>query len=78
MVEIFQERRNTLLHVCQKNESAYVGLNNENIVRSHFVVDRKHKFVYCSMEKVGSTFWRRLFQVRFKAMKNVDVFRIKI
>lgn len=59
----FQERRNTLLHVCQKNESAYVGRNSVNVVRRHFVVDRKHKFVYCAMEKVASSFWRRLFQI---------------
>ncbi|KAK3102514.1 hypothetical protein FSP39_011896 [Pinctada imbricata] len=51
------------MKVCEGKEFTYVGNNSETIVRNHFVYDLKTKLVYCAMEKIGSTFWRRLFQI---------------
>lgn len=61
-LKVFNDRRNTMINACSSNES-YTVKNTEGTLRSHFVIDRNHKFIYCAMEKIGSTFWRRLFQV---------------
>ena len=63
MDRIHEQRKATLLKECDGKEFLYIGKNADRVVRSHFVYDKPHRVVYCAMEKIGSTFWRRLFQV---------------
>ncbi|OWF40485.1 Carbohydrate sulfotransferase 11 [Mizuhopecten yessoensis] len=54
-----------MLEACAGREldPAFRGNSSQNSIKSHFVVDRKHRILYCAIEKVGSTFWRRLWQI---------------
>lgn len=60
---IHRERRTRLQEVCSNRNLAYLGKSREEQVREHFIFDEKSQVLYCTIEKVGSTFWRRLFQV---------------
>ncbi|KAJ8315792.1 hypothetical protein KUTeg_007942, partial [Tegillarca granosa] len=63
MESIHMQRRQTMIEACTGKEKEYVGNNSAKIVGDHIVVDRNHKIVYCGIEKVGSSFWRRIFQL---------------
>ncbi|XP_033732831.1 carbohydrate sulfotransferase 11-like [Pecten maximus] len=39
------------------------SLYGEDLVRQHLLVDRGHHLVFCGVEKVGLTFWRRFFSI---------------
>ncbi|XP_052071953.1 carbohydrate sulfotransferase 11-like [Mytilus californianus] len=75
-LKIFKDRRNTMIDACSSNETSYTAKNTEGTLRNHFVIDRKHKFIYCAMEKIGSTFWRRLFQIISGSSKKTSPFDI--
>ena len=59
-------RRQLLVEACEGKEMVYVGNNSEKIVRTHLFYDRQHKFVYCGIEKIGTTFWKRVIKVRLR------------
>lgn len=60
---VHNKRRKHLQEVCRYKKMTYLGFSPESDVRNHFVFDENSRIVYCSIEKVGSTFSRRLFQV---------------
>ncbi|XP_078313637.1 carbohydrate sulfotransferase 11-like isoform X3 [Crassostrea virginica] len=60
---VHRDRRERLREVCRHRKVTYLGTSPEEAVRQHFVFDSNSQIVYCAMEKVGSTFWRRLFQI---------------
>ncbi|XP_060067516.1 carbohydrate sulfotransferase 11-like [Ylistrum balloti] len=62
---VYAVRRKTMLEACSRRDIdlASRGNSSQNSIKDHFVVDRKHRILYCAMEKVGSTFWRRLWQI---------------
>ena len=46
-------------------------------MKEHLTIDQSHKLVYCAIEKVGCTFWKRIFQI-ISGSKNVsNPFHIK-
>ena len=46
-------------------------------MKEHLTIDKKHKLVYCAIEKIGCTFWKRVFQI-ISGFKNVtDPFEIQ-
>ncbi|XP_069120321.1 carbohydrate sulfotransferase 11-like [Argopecten irradians] len=46
-----------------KSMSTKPGLYSEDLIRQHLLVDRGRKLVFCGVEKVGLTFWRRFFSI---------------
>lgn len=60
---VHKKRREHLQEICRYKKMTFLGFSPENAVRNHFVFDQNSRILYCAMEKVGSTFWRRLFQV---------------
>ena len=65
----YRDRREQLREVCRQRKVTYFGTSPEEAVRQRFVFDLNSQIVYCATEKVGSTLWRRLFQVRRKICK---------
>ena len=63
---VHRDRRELLCEVCRHRKVTYLSTRPEEAVRQHFVFDSNSQIVYCAMEKVGSTFWQKLFQVRQK------------
>ncbi|XP_021345508.1 carbohydrate sulfotransferase 13-like [Mizuhopecten yessoensis] len=63
--KLYAKRRKTMLDACAGRDfdPAFRGNSSQNSIKDHFIVDRKHRIIYCAMEKVGSTFWRRLWQI---------------
>ncbi|KAK6179047.1 hypothetical protein SNE40_011494 [Patella caerulea] len=59
--KILEERRKTLMSYCAGKEM--IGKFTETEVKKNLLYDIKHKFIYCAVEKVGTRFWRRLFQI---------------
>ncbi|XP_069127517.1 carbohydrate sulfotransferase 11-like [Argopecten irradians] len=61
----YAARRQTMLDACAGREfdKEMRGNSSQDSVKDHIVVDRNHRILYCAIEKVGSTFWRRLWQV---------------
>ncbi|XP_064598737.1 carbohydrate sulfotransferase 11-like [Liolophura sinensis] len=61
---VYRGRRDHLVSTCSNpNISSIKGSNQEVVVRDHFFVDHKHKAIYCGIEKVGCTFWKRVLQI---------------
>jgi hypothetical protein len=51
--------------------------NSENAVKEHLTIDKKNNLVYCAIEKIGCTFWKRVFQI-ISGFRNVtDPFQIQ-
>ncbi|KAK3584673.1 hypothetical protein CHS0354_001257 [Potamilus streckersoni] len=73
----FVERRNHLQQQCQILRQYYHVQNSEMAVKEHLTIDKRHKLVYCAIEKIGCTFWKRIFQILI-GFKNVsDPFHIQ-
>ena len=68
--ERFNERRRNLQQTCH-NLSLTGMSSSEGATKSHFLLDDKHKLVYCFVEKNGCTFWKRVFQI-LNGFKNVS------
>ena len=75
--ERFQKRRQHLKEQCGKVEKYYFAQNSENAVKEHLTIDKDHRLVYCAVEKIGCTFWKRVFQI-LSGFRNVsDPFQIQ-
>lgn len=73
---VHNKRRKHLQEVCRYKKMTYLGFSPESDVRNHFVFDENSRIVYCSIEKVGSTFSRRLFQILAENSKSKSPFDI--
>lgn len=40
-----------------------IGREPDRSISSHFQVSKSHQLIYCSIEKAGTTFWRRVLQM---------------
>ncbi|XP_061165972.1 carbohydrate sulfotransferase 10-like [Saccostrea echinata] len=40
-----------------------IGREPDRTIQNHFQMSKSHKLIYCSIEKAGTTFWRRVLQV---------------
>ncbi|XP_064610921.1 carbohydrate sulfotransferase 11-like [Liolophura sinensis] len=59
-----RQRHDTLLSACSDMDwLEYRGNSSEMSVRNHLVVDRRSKLIFCTIEKIGSTFWKRVLQI---------------
>lgn len=75
--ERFSRRRNHLQKQCDKMQKYFEIQHSENAVKEHLTIDKKNKLVYCAIEKIGCTFWKRVFQI-ISGFKNVtDPFQIQ-
>ncbi|KAL4220077.1 hypothetical protein ACF0H5_020488 [Mactra antiquata] len=75
--ERFANRRQHLQQQCEKMHGYFEIQNSENAVKEHLTIDKKNKLVYCAIEKIGCTFWKRVFQI-INGFKNVsDPFHIQ-
>ncbi|KAH3806571.1 carbohydrate sulfotransferase 13-like [Dreissena polymorpha] len=75
--ERFAQRRRHLQDQCADLPSYFGTQNSENAVKEHLTIDTKHNLVYCAIEKIGSTFWKRVYQI-LSGFKNVsDPFEIQ-
>ncbi|WAR28580.1 CHST9-like protein [Mya arenaria] len=73
----FAKRRSHLQEQCKVLKRYYDTQNSENAVKEHLTINRKHNLVYCAIEKIGCTFWKRVFQI-LSGFKNVtDPFQIQ-
>ena len=73
----YQGRRDRLLKICRGNEEIYIGNNTETDVKTRLIVDRTHNFIYCAIEKIGSTFWKRIVQILIGYRKTNNPFDIR-
>ncbi|XP_050406670.1 carbohydrate sulfotransferase 9 [Patella vulgata] len=73
---ILQERKRRLHSYCSGKELEKVGNNDDEVLKKHFYHDIKHNFLYCSVEKIGSTFWKRLLQIISGHSKKSSPFEI--
>ena len=75
--ERFTRRRLQLQEQCNEMREYFEAQNSENAVKEHLTIDKKHKIVYCAIEKIGCTFWKRVFQI-LSGFRNVtDPFQIQ-
>ncbi|KAK3095285.1 hypothetical protein FSP39_012778 [Pinctada imbricata] len=73
----FEERNRIVRRECTRLKSYYVAQNSEAAVKEHLVINRKKNLVYCAIEKIGCTFWKRIFQI-LSGWRNVsNPFNIK-
>lgn len=73
----FEERNKHLRNECSRLKNYYIAQNSEAAVKEHLVINRKSKIVYCAIEKIGCTFWKRIFQI-LSGWRNVtDPFSIR-
>lgn len=73
----FKRRREHLLRQCDNMKGYFEVQNSENAVKEHLTIDRKSRLVYCAIEKIGCTFWKRVFQI-ISGFRNVtDPFQIQ-
>ncbi|XP_052107212.1 carbohydrate sulfotransferase 14-like [Mytilus californianus] len=73
----FTKRNHIVKEGCRTLKQYYIAQNSEAAVKEHLVVDRKKNIVYCAIEKIGCTFWKRIFQI-LSGWRNVsDPFSIK-
>lgn len=73
----FKERNQRVSEGCRTLKQYYIAQNSEAAVKEHLVIDRKKNIVYCAIEKIGCTFWKRIFQI-LSGWRNVsDPFSIK-
>lgn len=73
----FRRRREHLQNQCEKLHGYFEIQNSENAVKEHLTIDKKNKLVYCAIEKIGCTFWKRVFQI-ISGFRNVsDPFQIQ-
>lgn len=73
----FVRRRLQLQEQCNEMREYFEAQNSENAVKEHLTIDKKHKIVYCAIEKIGCTFWKRVFQI-LSGFRNVtDPFQIQ-
>ncbi|XP_052079440.1 carbohydrate sulfotransferase 11-like isoform X2 [Mytilus californianus] len=61
---IMKSRKQNLDKQCYNRID--VGRSDENNFKAHMQFVPDDKMVYCGIEKVGSTFWRRLIQLLYK------------
>ncbi|XP_060073300.1 carbohydrate sulfotransferase 11-like [Ylistrum balloti] len=61
----FEARRFNISEVCQAGEVYQVLPKLVSIKDRNFLYDSKHNFIYCMVEKIGSTFWRRVFHLLY-------------
>ncbi|XP_045199726.2 carbohydrate sulfotransferase 11-like [Mercenaria mercenaria] len=75
VVDRFIERKQHLKDKC--SNISLDTLASEVAVKQHLIIDDKYRLVYCSIEKNGCTFWRRVFQI-LNGFKNVtDPFKTR-
>lgn len=75
--ERFSRRREHLQKQCRVLHNYFEVQNSENAVKEHLTIDKKHQLVYCAIEKIGCTFWKRVFQI-ISGFRNVsDPFHIQ-
>lgn len=75
--ERFASRRQHLQQQCEILQDYFEIQNSENAVKEHLTIDKKQKLVYCAIEKIGCTFWKRVFQI-ISGFRNVtDPFQIQ-
>ncbi|XP_045199727.2 carbohydrate sulfotransferase 14-like [Mercenaria mercenaria] len=61
VVDRFIERKQHLKDKC--SNISLDTLASEVAVKQHLIIDDKFKLVYCTIEKNGCTFWKRVFQI---------------
>ncbi|XP_045199729.2 carbohydrate sulfotransferase 11-like isoform X2 [Mercenaria mercenaria] len=73
----FKRRREHLQAQCNSMQGYFEIQNSENAVKEHLTIDKKNRLVYCAIEKIGCTFWKRVFQI-ISGFRNVtDPFQIQ-
>ncbi|XP_053404571.1 carbohydrate sulfotransferase 13-like [Mercenaria mercenaria] len=68
VVDRFIQRKQHLKDKCSIISLDTVA--SEVAVKQHLIIDDKYKLVYCTIEKNGCTFWKRVFQI-LNGFKNV-------
>ncbi|XP_060605566.1 carbohydrate sulfotransferase 11-like [Ruditapes philippinarum] len=66
---LFSERRQKIEERC--DNISHIGKTTDFAIKSHLIIDKKYKLVYCFVEKNGCTFWKRVFQI-LNGFKNVS------
>lgn len=59
----FRTRRHNLIKACENQNVYQVRPTLKSIKDRNLLYDVKHNYVYCMVEKVGCTFWRRIFHL---------------
>ncbi|XP_021372475.1 carbohydrate sulfotransferase 14-like [Mizuhopecten yessoensis] len=59
----FETMKFNLLEACQSKSVYQVHPTLGSIKDRNLLYDYKHNFIYCMVEKIGSTFWRRVFHL---------------
>ena len=72
------DKRQNITDYCAKNieENVYLKEANENVGRSQQLVyfDFAHSFLFCQMQKIGSSTWNRIL-LRIRDIKNVQQYQ---
>ena len=75
--ERFLQRLNHLQKECVRLQMPYEAHDSRIQVSEHLNIDRNRKLVYCSVQKVGCTFWNRVFQILTNSKNISNPFQIK-
>ncbi|KAK7473854.1 hypothetical protein BaRGS_00034905 [Batillaria attramentaria] len=72
---LISKRRLHLLRTCSKmNKTAHFRDNHTVNTERNFFLDYSHHLVYCAVEKVGSSFWKRAFKILNNMAPNGSLF----
>ncbi|XP_021373712.1 carbohydrate sulfotransferase 13-like [Mizuhopecten yessoensis] len=63
MEAIYQERRNRMLKACVGREAEMKGKNTAKYVKNNIIIDQVLGIAYCPVEKIASTFWKRVLRL---------------
>ncbi|XP_033741378.1 carbohydrate sulfotransferase 9-like [Pecten maximus] len=71
-LEKFKERQAHLLENCHPNTNFEKNPKFEYVKKRFLLYDSKSNFVFCMVQKIGCTFWRRLFHsLKYKDISDV-------
>ncbi|XP_050418896.1 carbohydrate sulfotransferase 10 isoform X2 [Patella vulgata] len=70
------ERRNNMSNFCHRQVSQNTTKRTMENIKKKLLYSPEKKFLYCPVEKVGSTFWRRLFLIVNGVSKTNNPFNV--
>ena len=75
--DIFLQRKAHLSEQCVRIRTSYESHQAKIDVDGQLNIDNNHRLVYCAVQKVGCTFWHRVFQVLGNSKNVTNPFKIK-
>ncbi|XP_033728685.1 carbohydrate sulfotransferase 11-like [Pecten maximus] len=76
----FEDRRNHLRKTCDSMPKFRQNGTLLSLKRKYLLYDSKHDFVFCMVQKIGCTFWRRVFhlltQVNISDLYSIDHYKV--